>query len=90
MGKAAGLANDFCGPMAKQHRMFTVTVVALYGGLTPQSWQPAWEGFGGPMALGLALIVAGGVWTAVRRLLHIAAALQDRHTLSAKAELPEG
>jgi hypothetical protein len=30
------------------------------------------------MALGLALIIVGGAWTAVRRLLRISAALQAR------------
>lgn len=74
-GKAAGLPNQFAGPMAKPQRMFTVTVVALYAGLVPESWQPAWPGFGGLMALALALIVAGGILTSFRRLARITEAL---------------
>jgi phosphatidylglycerophosphate synthase len=77
MGKAAGAAQEFCGPMAKQQRMFLVTVIAVYYGLAPESWrftlhasesQREW----GLMALALALIVIGGLATAVRRLHRIA------------------
>lgn len=78
MGKSAGLPNEFCGPMAKQQRMFTVTVAAFYCGLTPLSWQPSWDRIGGPMALALALIIAGGIGTALRRLYRIAGALKGR------------
>ena len=45
MGKAAGggaVKQEFCGPMAKQQRMFIVTVTALYCGLAPAAWQPSW------------------------------------------------
>ena len=41
-GKVAGARQEYCGPMAKQQRMFLVTVAALYCALTPPSWQPAW------------------------------------------------
>jgi phosphatidylglycerophosphate synthase len=75
-GKAAGAPNDFCGPMAKQQRMFIVTVVAVYCGLTPAGWQPADERGRGLMAAGLALIIVLGLVTAGRRLLRIAAALK--------------
>jgi phosphatidylglycerophosphate synthase len=75
-GKAAGAPNDFCGPMAKQQRMFTVTVVAVYCGLTPAAWQPADERGRGLMAAGLALIIVLGLVTAGRRLRRIAAALK--------------
>jgi phosphatidylglycerophosphate synthase len=76
-GKVAGAPQEFCGPLAKPQRMFVMTVVALYSGLAPREWQPALESFpwAGLPAAGLALIVLGGVWTAVRRLLRIAAAL---------------
>src|ERR1700733_9115104 len=33
VGKAAGAASDFAGPMAKQQRMFLVTLAALWLGL---------------------------------------------------------
>jgi phosphatidylglycerophosphate synthase len=77
-GKVAGAHQEFCGPLAKPQRMFVMTVVALYCGLAPRDWQPALESFprAGVPAAGLALIVLGGIWTAVRRLLRIAAALR--------------
>src|SRR6266849_10386145 len=87
MGKAAGAAQEFCGPMAKQQRMFTVTVISVYSGLAPESWRLHWksllpfsgdqsESGWGLMALALALIVIGGLVTAVRRLRRIAATLR--------------
>jgi phosphatidylglycerophosphate synthase len=87
MGKAAGAAQEFCGPMAKQQRMFLVTLVAVYSGLAPEAWRPQWQPFilfqagepargRGLMALALALIVIGGLATAVRRLRRIAVNLR--------------
>ena len=29
-GKIAGAPNEFCGPMAKQHRMLVITVACVY------------------------------------------------------------
>jgi phosphatidylglycerophosphate synthase len=78
-GKAAGARQDFCGPMAKQQRMFVLTVAALYCALAPAAWQPALPGLrsAGVMAAALAVVVVGGVVTAVRRLLRVARALQE-------------
>lgn len=86
MGKVAGAHQEFCGPMAKQHRMFVITLVALFGAIAPAAWQPQGMTFGaqslgaqplgGAPALGLWLIVAGGLWTALRRLGRIAATLK--------------
>ena len=78
MGKAAGAGQEFCGPMAKQQRMFIVTVAAAYGGLAPRGWQPAWgpSPSWGLVAAALVLIIVGGLWTAGRRLGRIAAALR--------------
>ena len=73
MGKAAGVAQDFCGPMAKPQRMFFVTLVALWCGLAPVTWQSA-GGFGLPLWV-LWLVIAGGLFTSVRRLWRIARAL---------------
>lgn len=78
MGKAAGAPQEYCGPMAKQHRMALLTVVALYCGLTPANWQPTW---GDPpsqilAAASLLIIAIGSVLTAIRRLLRIAANLR--------------
>src|SRR3954451_1386949 len=38
-GKIAGSPNEFCGPMAKQHRMLVITLVCVYAAITPRSWQ---------------------------------------------------
>lgn len=73
VGKVAGAAQEFCGPMAKQQRMFFVIVVALWNGLTPAAWQPTW----GDSRIGLAaatliIIGMGSLVTAFRRLRRIA------------------
>src|SRR5438876_3459748 len=64
-GKIAGAPNEFCGPMAKQHRMLVITVACLYSVVVPRSWQifhlddfPV-----GVMSLVLTLIIAGCVIT---------------------------
>ena len=74
----AGASQQFCGPMAKPHRMFVVTLLALYAGLTPSAWQPQWQMSllpGLPAAV-LWLIFFGSLWTAVRRLLRSARELR--------------
>ena len=79
MGKVAGAQQEFCGPMAKQHRMFVATVLGLYAGLTPANWQPFWNGMGtifGLSALALVIIIVGGLLTACRRLWRVAQALR--------------
>jgi phosphatidylglycerophosphate synthase len=77
-GKIAGAPNEFCGPMAKQHRMFVITVICLYSAITPRSWQMVT--FNnlqiGLMTLGLMVIVAGCVITVIRRVSRIARALK--------------
>jgi phosphatidylglycerophosphate synthase len=77
-GKIAGAPNEFCGPMAKQHRMFVITVICLYSAITPRSWQMVT--FNnlqiGLMTLGLIVIVAGCVITVIRRASRIARALK--------------
>lgn len=37
-GKAAGAHHEFCGPMAKPHRMFTVTAAAKAGRFPKRRW----------------------------------------------------
>lgn len=81
-GKVAGAAQEYCGPMAKQERMFTVTLVSLYSGLAPESWKPVLgsaPGWGLP-ALALAVIFLGSILTALRRLRRIAHALRKTPT----------
>src|SRR5947199_4962868 len=38
-GKIAGSPNEFCGPMAKQHRMLVISVICLYSAVIPRPWQ---------------------------------------------------
>ncbi len=74
VGRAAGAPSDFRGPMAKQQRMFCVTLLAVWCGLGPTGWSE-WSGIGLP-ALVLAAIAALSVLTALRRLRHTARALR--------------
>jgi phosphatidylglycerophosphate synthase len=77
-GKIAGAPNEFCGPMAKQHRMFVMTLVCLYSVVVPRSWQMFHLDrlqFG-VVGLALAVIVGGCLITVARRLNRIARALR--------------
>lgn len=76
MGKVAGGPQEFCGPMAKPHRMFLVTLLGCYNCL-PESWRPyRMEPGQGAAALCLIIIIVGGIVTAGRRLCRTAAALR--------------
>jgi phosphatidylglycerophosphate synthase len=77
-GKIAGAPNEFCGPMAKQHRMLVITLICLYSAITPRSWQGiTFNGSQiGLMSIGLVIIIAGCAITVVRRLSRIAYALK--------------
>jgi phosphatidylglycerophosphate synthase len=80
LGASVGAGQIFIGPMAKPHRMFVLTLLALAGAILP-----------GPIAaplfddapvtvvrLVLALIILGCVVTAFRRLSRIAAFLRTK------------
>jgi phosphatidylglycerophosphate synthase len=77
-GKIAGAPNEFCGPMAKQHRMLVITLICLYSAITPRSWQGITfnDSQIGLMSIGLVIIIAGCAITVVRRLSRIAHALK--------------
>jgi phosphatidylglycerophosphate synthase len=78
VGKAAGASNLFAGPMAKPHRMFVLTVIALLMTVLPRAWQPAWGAERcGLIATGLGLIIVGGLLTVLRRLILIVRHLQQ-------------
>jgi phosphatidylglycerophosphate synthase len=65
LGGTLGQPQDFCGPQAKPHRMFVLTVtlvIATY-------WY-------GALVWGLALIVTGTALTIARRLARLSAALR--------------
>ncbi|HEY2625447.1 MAG TPA: hypothetical protein VGI41_01715 [Candidatus Udaeobacter sp.] len=76
-GKIAGAPNEFCGPMAKQHRMLVITLICLYSAITPPSWRMftpnEWQI--GLITAGLVVIVVGCVITVVRRINRIVHAL---------------
>ena len=76
-GKIAGAPNEFCGPMAKQHRMLVITLICVYAATTPRSWQIITLNNSqiGVVTLGLIVIVLGCVITVVRRVARIAHAL---------------
>jgi phosphatidylglycerophosphate synthase len=76
-GKIAGAPNEFCGPMAKQHRMLVVTLICVYAAVTPRSWQIITSNDSriGLMTMGLVVIVVGCVITVIRRVGRIAHAL---------------
>jgi phosphatidylglycerophosphate synthase len=80
MGKAAGAPQEYCGPMAKQHRMALLTVVAVYCGLAPAEWQPTCASCGGRgiVAAALGVIALGSLLTAGRRLVRIAVNLRRK------------
>jgi phosphatidylglycerophosphate synthase len=73
LGGSLGVTQYFIGPMAKQHRMFTLTIATLLAaietmlGLPPRS-----------MRIGLGVIVAGSVVTCVRRTVRIAREVESR------------
>jgi phosphatidylglycerophosphate synthase len=71
LGGALGTPQYFTGPMAKQHRMFVVTLGALVSAL-----QSVWTRPGLAMAPALVIIVVGSAMTTVRRIEAIARDLQ--------------
>jgi len=80
VGKSAGASNLFLGPMAKPHRMFTLTVVSVAMALLPNSWKlDCGPHHAGLPSIGLALISLGGLITISRRLTRIVRHLKGVH-----------
>lgn len=82
IGKGCGLPSDFRGPMAKQQRMFLVTIACVYLGVAPKEWRPSLPAFldapsSGLFVIVLAIIIIGCVLTAWRRLVGIARGLRS-------------
>ena len=70
IGNTVGAGQLFLGPMAKPHRMATVTVAALYLSSAPARWPAAIESETyGAMSIALIVIIAGCFFTAVRRIV---------------------
>ncbi|MGC4033814.1 MAG: hypothetical protein QM754_19195 [Tepidisphaeraceae bacterium] len=74
LGKACGAGSYYIGPMAKQHRMATMTVGCLVGMVVVffGRYLHAW------MIIPLSVVIVGCVITCVRRLLRIAADLEAK------------
>ena len=66
-------AQDFQGPMAKQQRMFALTVGCLASAL-----QYAWLGDKSLMLFTLLIICAGTAYTALRRTSHLKSAMEKK------------
>jgi phosphatidylglycerophosphate synthase len=73
LGVAAGASQQFCGPMAKPHRMATVTIAAVVLAIV------CWMRKSTPvMSYALDLICIGCVVTIVRRTMRIVAELEAK------------
>ncbi len=70
LGGALGQAQDFRGPMAKQHRMALLTAVCLLA--SAEAWL---RGSGVILASGLWVVLVGSMVTCVTRTRAIAARL---------------
>lgn len=82
MGKAEGAGNDFCGPMAKPHRMWTLIIACIVSAIVPGPWV-ANASFMPPgvqlsaLSIALAIIIVGSAITCIRRTLRIAHRLRE-------------
>jgi phosphatidylglycerophosphate synthase len=75
--RVAGAPQDYCGPMAKPHRMVAVTVTVLACAVLPRSWTMDWHDDGrGLAAIALLVIGVGTLVTIVRRLVRAGRALR--------------
>ncbi len=73
LGRALGLPADFCGPMAKPHRMAVLTAACLVSTI-----EPLWGWSGHAMVIALMVIAIGAVATVIRRVRHLAGRLRER------------
>ena len=73
LGGSLGATQRFLGPMAKQHRMFVLTVACLFAAVEHAAgWRPR------AIWAALLIIVLGSAVTTVRRLTQIARELQEK------------
>ena len=73
LGGSLGVTQHFIGPMAKQHRMFTLTIAALLSAVESVLGMPPRT-----MRLALGVIVAGSIVTVYRRTLRIVNEVEAR------------
>ncbi|MDZ7600230.1 MAG: CDP-alcohol phosphatidyltransferase family protein [Hoeflea sp.] len=71
LGRANGLASDFSGPMAKPHRMATLTAAAVVS-----IFAPLWGGRDEILVVALIAITLGAALTVLRRASRIIAGLK--------------
>lgn len=62
LGRANGAPSDFSGPMAKQHRMATITFAAVVS-----AFEGLWLGDGEVILVALLIISIGAAFTSLRR-----------------------
>jgi phosphatidylglycerophosphate synthase len=72
LGGSLGLEQNFAGPMAKPHRMFTATLICLFAAFVPSSMVAQ------VVMAGLGVIIVGSLITMVRRTSAIARELNAR------------
>lgn len=79
-GRVAGANHEYCGPMAKPHRMHFMTAACLFAAFAPAGIQPSAIALPGrsTIAAALAVVIFGEVVTVVRRLKRIAATLRSQ------------
>ena len=73
LGRGLGQPADFSGPMAKQHRMATLTAFCVISIV-----EPLWRGHGQMLFCGLLVILAGSLITVVKRTRNLARGLRTR------------
>jgi phosphatidylglycerophosphate synthase len=89
VGKGAGAPQAFHGPMAKPHRMFLITLAALFFALAPANWSPVvWKDYSLASVV-LVIVMVGCLITAVRRLCAITSSLNAIQFTHAAAEQRE-
>lgn len=71
-GASQGLKQDFCGPMAKPHRMFALTGACVLAACESIAW-----GSTNVLLLALIVIVGGTTVTVVRRTLNVAKQMEQ-------------
>ncbi|NTG46162.1 CDP-alcohol phosphatidyltransferase family protein [Agrobacterium rhizogenes] len=74
LGRATGNPSDFGGPMAKQHRMATITAAALLSIL-----EVLWTGGSWVLIIALWIVAVGAAVTALRRGLNLIRQLKAKH-----------
>jgi len=72
LSTSLGLAADFRGPMAKQHRMAIMTIAILLS-----LFEPMFDLHGEVLAIALLIVVVGSLLTVWRRMLHTYRSLES-------------